>query len=317
SIGFQSVESARIEGSYGIRFLKWLWLELSAVTIPANAEATITAIKSLDVGCPAATGHRQTRVSAPPRVRGSLQSTPMKKNISEQITAKKADLKTKSEALEALIEKDELDAAEQEDKATLTEEVKALAADIDSLEALELATLSKARPVAGKSRDEAGRSRGATTPGGDATHEDSRIKNRPKGVGFAQAVICRAASLISGEPVSAIAKEHYGYDPRVAALARVLKAPVAGGSTITGDGAPWGGALAAAQTRTSEFTAWLRPQPSLGKCGQGSIPSLRTVPFNVRIGRQTSGGSGYWVGQQKQKPLTAFGFDAVTLNFAK
>ncbi len=48
SIGFQPLESARIEGTYGMRFLKWSWHELSAVTIPANAECSITAIKSAD-----------------------------------------------------------------------------------------------------------------------------------------------------------------------------------------------------------------------------------------------------------------------------
>jgi HK97 family phage prohead protease len=55
SIGFNAVESARIEGSYGYRFLKWKWLELSAVTIPANQDCSITAIKRFDV---AATGKK-------------------------------------------------------------------------------------------------------------------------------------------------------------------------------------------------------------------------------------------------------------------
>lgn len=48
SIGFNAVESARIEGSYGYRFLRWKWLELSAVTIPANQDCSITAIKRFD-----------------------------------------------------------------------------------------------------------------------------------------------------------------------------------------------------------------------------------------------------------------------------
>jgi HK97 family phage prohead protease len=47
SIGFNSIESSRIENTYSYHFLKWEWLELSAVTIPANQEATITAIKSI------------------------------------------------------------------------------------------------------------------------------------------------------------------------------------------------------------------------------------------------------------------------------
>lgn len=48
SIGFSPIESANIEGSWGRRYLSWDWLELSAVTIPANAEASIQAIKSID-----------------------------------------------------------------------------------------------------------------------------------------------------------------------------------------------------------------------------------------------------------------------------
>lgn len=59
SIGFTSIEHTFIEGTYGVHFLKWAWLELSAVTIPANAEASITAIKSIDTKQRAASG--QTR----------------------------------------------------------------------------------------------------------------------------------------------------------------------------------------------------------------------------------------------------------------
>ena len=56
SIGFSSIESARIDGTYGVRFIKWLWLELSAVTVAANSGATIQTIKSLDTEQRAALG---------------------------------------------------------------------------------------------------------------------------------------------------------------------------------------------------------------------------------------------------------------------
>jgi HK97 family phage prohead protease len=46
SIGFTPLESAQIKDTYSYRFLEWEWLELSLVTIPANAEATISAVKS-------------------------------------------------------------------------------------------------------------------------------------------------------------------------------------------------------------------------------------------------------------------------------
>lgn len=48
SIGFAPLETARIEGSYGMRFLRWLWLELSGVTVAANGDCSITTIKSID-----------------------------------------------------------------------------------------------------------------------------------------------------------------------------------------------------------------------------------------------------------------------------
>lgn len=48
SIGFRSLEDEPIKNSYGRRFKQWEWLELSVVTIPANADASITSIKALD-----------------------------------------------------------------------------------------------------------------------------------------------------------------------------------------------------------------------------------------------------------------------------
>lgn len=47
SVGFRGLEIADIQGTWGVHFLKWDWYELSAVTIAANQEATITGIKSL------------------------------------------------------------------------------------------------------------------------------------------------------------------------------------------------------------------------------------------------------------------------------
>lgn len=46
SIRLRGLKIADIQQSWGIHFFEWEWLELSAVTIPANQEATITGIKS-------------------------------------------------------------------------------------------------------------------------------------------------------------------------------------------------------------------------------------------------------------------------------
>jgi HK97 family phage prohead protease len=48
SIGFAPLESSYIEKTGGYHFKRWEWLELSAVTIPANVEASIAVIKSCD-----------------------------------------------------------------------------------------------------------------------------------------------------------------------------------------------------------------------------------------------------------------------------
>ena len=49
SIGFNSIESEPIKGSFGTRYTKWDWLELSCVTIAANQDATIQTVKSLSL----------------------------------------------------------------------------------------------------------------------------------------------------------------------------------------------------------------------------------------------------------------------------
>lgn len=49
SIGFRAVAD-KVEhlATGGLRFKEWEWLELSLVTIPANSQAVITAVKSID-----------------------------------------------------------------------------------------------------------------------------------------------------------------------------------------------------------------------------------------------------------------------------
>lgn len=76
SVGLKPLEASRIEGSFGMRYTKWLWFELSAVTVPANADASITTIKSLDNALLAATGQKQDHVVRllPPGVSGQPQA---------------------------------------------------------------------------------------------------------------------------------------------------------------------------------------------------------------------------------------------------
>jgi uncharacterized protein len=71
SIGFRPLEYSMMDTG-GMRFLSWEWLELSLVTIPANSEATINTIRSIDHSIRAATGQkdavRVVRLNQPARV---------------------------------------------------------------------------------------------------------------------------------------------------------------------------------------------------------------------------------------------------------
>jgi uncharacterized protein len=71
SIGFRPLEYAWMDNG-GIRYLSWEWLELSLVTIPANSDATINTIRSLDSITRAASGEKRghvVRLDDPARVR--------------------------------------------------------------------------------------------------------------------------------------------------------------------------------------------------------------------------------------------------------
>lgn len=72
SIGFRALEHSRMEDG-GIRFISWEWLELSVVTVPANADASITTIRSIDRRVRAASGNAQEAVRKPPGVSGQPQ----------------------------------------------------------------------------------------------------------------------------------------------------------------------------------------------------------------------------------------------------
>lgn len=87
-----------------------------------------------------------------------------------------------------------------------------------------------------------------------------------------------------------------------------IKATVAAGDT---QNATWAAPLVDAQTFMGDFIEYLRPRTLIGQA------AFRSIPFNVRIGGQTSGGSASWVGEGKAKPVTKFDFNAVTVPFSK
>jgi HK97 family phage prohead protease len=205
SIGF-TINAYEILKDGGWRINEWEWLELSLVTIPANAEATIDRIKSIDAAVLAATGHknngsertvsagasaiRSTRV-----VKAQEARTMSRKSYAEQISAFEATRQAKSaemdEIMDAAGEKGEtLDAAQKEKYDTLSAEVKEIDDHLKRLREREKAEKDAAVSVRGGSQQDASDSRG----GGDRPRVHVMSPKLDKGIGFTR---CWAARYLA------------------------------------------------------------------------------------------------------------------------
>jgi len=296
----------------GIHWIKSVVTELSLVTIPQNTEATIASVKSCDTGL-AATGTGAGDRTHTPGGTGTLRVVKMRtettdtmKTIQEQIvgfeSTKQAKLARMNEIMNASAEKGEtLDVQQAEEHDTLKGEVESIDRHLERLKAHEKLSVTAAKAVDGTTQASAAASRANTV---------ITVKsNTPPGIAFARVAMCIAASKGSRADAMELAKQAYVDDPRIL---ESIKGAIGAGTTASG-----GGPIVQYTDIANEFIEYLRPGTIIGKFGQNGIPALRRVPFNSRFSTQTSGGSGYWVGQGKPIPLTAGVFGTATLDFNK
>jgi len=324
SIGFQAIKYAFMEDSWGIEFQEWEWLELSAVTIPANAEASISAIKSIDTRQRAALGHNandgvvylKDQPAVTPGASGSTTNpqsvVPIKEdsqmNVKEQIADFKKRRQENLDKMVALMTKAgeegrTLDQAEQQEYETLESDNAAIDKHLPRLETLEKSLAATAAPVQGTNEGQ-----------GQQSRQFATVRNTTKldkGIEFARYAMCLGVAKGNIQQASAIAQSRF---PEMERINNVLKSAVNAGTTTD---ATWAGPLVEYNEFTGDFVEFLRPQTIIGKFGAGNIPSLRRVPFNIHIKGQTSGGAGYWVGEGAPKPVTKFDFNDVYLGWAK
>lgn len=323
SIGFIGKEYSYNDNG-GVNFLRWDWTELSAVTIPANAEAGITAIKSLDKEQRAALGNSVDSESKPAGASAkavkavSIKSKPKPEEgkkmatLQEQLAGYKAALVEKQARMNEILKEAgdagvTLDAEQTEEFDNLDAEVVALEKHIDRLAKVEKAAAAKAAPAA---QDQRGTS--VDIGAGPQVRAKNTQKLEP-GIAFARAAKCLALGHLEHRDATQIAKSLYdGQENVIAATQRlVTKAAVAPATTAE---ATWAKPLVGAEGDVyADFVEYLRPQTILGRFGQGGVPSLRNVPFRTPLIGQTSGGDGYWVGEGNAKPLTKFDFSRTTL----
>ncbi|WKL57248.1 phage major capsid protein [Asticcacaulis sp. ZE23SCel15] len=329
SIGFRALEYAFMDDG-GTRFIKTEIMELSLVTIPANAEATIQSIKAFDAKAlaasglrgeggdpPGSTGTKSAKLAVKSETKATLSggffdSRPKEgksmKTVSEQITAFKSSRETKSARMVEIMNKsaetgETLDAEISEEYDGLQSEVKAIDVHISRLESLQASQAVTAKAVDGSGYDPASASRSFV-----------QVKAEPKlepGISFARYALVLGAAKGNIEMAKNMAEAKFGNDTR---LNTVLKAAVAAGTTTD---AEWAGALVAHNEMTDDFITYLRPKTIIGQFGLNGVPALRSVPFNVHIKGQTAGAAAAWVGEGYAKPVTSAEYNDTYLGWAK
>lgn len=341
SIGFNVLEYSRIEGSYGLKYISWEWLELSPCTIAANQDASITAIKSADAALLAASGRGQGeggRRDDLPVASGATKSAasrgfslkpPSQKGhdmtLAEQLAALKAARAEKAAKMATLVtagategRTTDTDEAKQFDELDL--EVQKADEDIKRLERLVKLNVASAAPLNDTGTDVV-RGQGSVEISGGVL----RVKrNTPKGTSFTRYAMALAGT--KGNVFEAvqyvmgmIERKQWDDTPEVLT---VLRAASDAGSTTDTD---FASKLVYAQDLASEFVELLRPITILGKFGTTirvgnqsiAIPNLRRIPFNVRMATQTGGGTYGWVGEGAPKPVGELIIGEITMRWAK
>lgn len=307
SIGFRAIETSFIEATGGIRFLETEVVELSLVTIPANAQATITSIKSLDQ---AASGHHSSGVSDPlPVVRSTARGRPMAQTINEQIASfentRASKVAEMNAVMKAASDKGEtLDKEQTEKYDGLALEVKAIDDHLPRLRDLEktnvVAATAVARVVDIKT---AGDVRGGTPVVTVGKH------NLPKGTAMTRFVIAKIIGKNSNADAIAYAESRKDWMEQTPEVVLALKAAVNPGTIAE---PAWAAPLAVTRPMQDEFLELLRPATIIGK-----IPGLRRVPFNISMPVQTGGGTYGWVGEGAPKPVGQLALTSATLGIAK
>jgi len=321
SIGFTPIESAHINGTYGYHFTKWDWLELSAVTVPANAEATITSIKSVDqehlraVSGDNAARSNVVRLKSSPGVPGKQQQRPkdttVKKTYAEQISAFEAKSAANLARMDEIMTKaaDEgrtLADDEKTEHDTLTVQVKEIGEHIVRLKAM----AERAKDEA----EEVKENKGETATKGAGTVPAGQIRvtsNLAPGQRLARAALALARCRGNLHEAAAYVQGHKGWmdtSPEVAKFLQ-MKAAVPAADTSTSG---WASEWAYAANLASDFIDYLRPRTIIGR-----IQGFRPAPFNVRVGGMSAGTTGYWVGESAPIPVSKGTSTSLSLGITK
>lgn len=328
SIGFIPIESAYNRETGGFHYLLWDWFELSLVTVPANAEASITAVKSIDerlrapVRTKKAYVYRLPAETSPPAAGKSTPNGDDMKTIQQRIADFKAARETEVKALGELVNKsiesgETLNAEDKQKHGEISDRIKEIDEHIKMLQDSEALMVAKATTIAVEAGDgataKAGAARGAVDLGGNNGGRGVIQLKEKLAPGLEFAIYAKCLAAAKGNPLVAveIAKAHY---PNMEPLQQVLKAAVVGGTTTLSG---FASQLVDYQRMADEFLEYLMPKTVIGQFGQNGVPNVTRVPFNVELSSMTNTGTAAWVGEGKAKPVTRQTYANLTLGITK
>ena len=301
SIGFRVLDGAvQALKSGGLRLLKTEIFELSLVTIPANAQASILMVKSLAASRPhepgvAGVSLDRAQKGAPPAM--------TKQTIAEQIKTWQATRTSKADRMAELMQNaadtgTTLDGKESEEYDSLQLALKGIDQHVERLKQQEAVAIETATPITETKTNHA-----ASDLRGGVIRVKSLV---PPGTAFVRYTCAALACKGNLHEASEYAAARWNDSTPEVALA--LKAAIAPGTSTD---ATWAGPLVN-QGISSDFIELLRPATILGK-----IPGLRQVPFNTKVPSQSAGGTYGWVGEAKPKPVTKLALTSASLGYTK
>jgi HK97 family phage major capsid protein/HK97 family phage prohead protease len=320
SVGFRAMKYAFREDG-GIEFQEIEIYELSTVSIPANAAALITSVKSIDKAlrqkagipepepirnpndpAPAASGRKAMAVVrlTPPASGTSPTITKPQEGKNVKISEKIARFEEKRAANTARIaaiheETDEsLNDQQLDEIKTLEAEIATIDRDLPSLKRVEADLAKTAKPVRTVGIGDNGGPPLTPTPG-------VSVKQPPKpepGIRFARYVRCMGIAHKDHLDAVKLAEVLYGErDPVVVGMVKAAGTAVGAYNTTTD------AALIGNEGGFADFVELLRNRSVVGRFGSGGIPSLRGIPFRVPLITQATSGGAYWVGEGDGKPV--------------
>lgn len=238
------------------------------------------------------------------------------KTIAEQIAAleaKRAASSARREAIQskAIEEGRTKDEAEKQEFAELTAEIGQIDDELKDLRVMEAQAVKSASPVSkAVQTDPAAASAargGVEVPNGVITVKP----NVDKGIAFTRYVKAMVRNNFNARLALMEVEENKTWREQTPQVIEALrqKANVAANAAGSSGG---GSNLVYNQNLAGEFIDLVRPQTILGR-----LQGFRRVPFNIRVGSQSSGSTAYWVGEGKPVPVSRLGTSEVTLGMAK